>query len=167
MFGPGNGGVPELSLTFDFLLSPACWSKAPGIFCLSCIPPFSILINSSAFWYRPIQLSINIRHADFFPSRESPLLGSGSGRSCKDASVSSKPPAADPRGRPSGWSLGETEALFPHGRALRRKSTRPGCWVAPWLQSRLRARKEWAENESKKDRVKQKETQMYKSFLRA
>lgn len=131
MMGLGDGGVPELSLTFDFLSSPACRSKAPRIFCLSCIPPFSILTNSSAFLYRPIQLSLDILHADSLPSLESPLPASGSGRSCKDASVSSKPPAADPSGRPSGWSLGETEALFPPGRALRRKSTRPGCWVAP------------------------------------
>lgn len=156
----GGGGEPQLSLTFAFLLSPLCCYRVPGIFCLSCILPFP---SSPTVWcFYTVLVSFKLTFCALIPSpfppgtqRARPWRADlSTAERHKDAAVSPEPPAADPHGRPCGWSLGETQAPLPPWRAPRRKSTRPGCPVAPSLQSRLRTRREWAETESKKDPVK-------------
>lgn len=105
IMGLGGQGEAKLSLTFGFLLSPLCGSKAPGIFSLSCILPFPSSPTGLCFYTTLFSLKLTFCTpipSPFPPRPREPTPRVRVSERRRDASVSSEPASSRGPSRASG-----------------------------------------------------------------
>ena len=136
----------------DFLLSPLCCSKAPGIFCVCLHSPFSSLTHSSLLYTVPFSFKVTFCALIPSPALSAHFQGAsldGAERR-KDASVSSE--RASSRGSLAGIPAAghwERQGHFslPSGPRVGNLQD-PAAGGSVTSESHSVTRKEWVENES-------------------